>query len=40
MGWTCHTDAEVSFETQAAPQTDKTFSSVVVEYVIKIEPAR
>jgi len=39
MGWACNTGAEVSFQTQAAPQTDKTFSSVVVELVIKIEPA-
>jgi len=40
MGWTCRANADVSFETQAAPQRDKTFSSVVVEQVIKIEPAR
>jgi hypothetical protein len=40
MGWTCHTDADVSVETQAVPQTDKTFISVVVEKVIKIEAAR
>lgn len=35
---TCHTDTDVSFGTQAAPQADKTFSSVVVEQVIRIEP--